>query len=177
MKSFQTASRIYLFSLLCSLSAIAAPEAPLPLSFGLLMKTKTKESPPSLGQNMASLGKPKTPKPPDESEPTPVFAEELKKLEGKQVRITGFVAPYQDPDNMTKLLLLNAGTGCFFCNPPQESGIVFIRLGAKEKPINMDNDTITVEGTLHLLQPDSKDDEAKQFFYTIDDAKVIPAGH
>ena len=177
MKAFQPTARIGLASVLFTLGAIAAPEDPQPLSFDLLMKTKTKEPPPSLGQKMASLGKPKTLKPPDDRGPTLVFTEELKKLDGKRVRISGFVGPYQDPDNMTKAILFNASTGCFFCNPPQESGIVFIRLGAKETPINMDNDIITVEGTLHLLQPDSKDDEAKQFFYTIDDAKVTPAGH
>lgn len=177
MKAYQTAVRIGIASILTTFSAIAAPEAPIPLSFDLLLKTKTKAPPPSLGQQMEHLAKPKAPKPIEEGSPAPVYAEELTKLKGKRIRITGFVAPYQDPDNMKKVLLFNAATGCFFCNPPEENGIVLVRLADKEKPLNMDNDTITVEGTLHLLEPDSKDEEAKQFFYTIDEAKVVPAGH
>ena len=177
MKAYQIAARIGIVSVLITLGASAAPETPQLLSFDLLLKTKTKDVQVSPGQQLENVGKPKALTPPDDVGPTPIFTEELKKLEGKRVRITAFVAPYEDPDNMTKMLLFKAAVGCFFCNPPEENGILFVRLAAKEKPLNMDNDSITVEGTLHLLQPDSKDEETKQFFYTIDDAKVIPSGH
>ena len=103
----------------------------------------------------------------------PVIPEELKKLDGKKVRVTGFINPYNDPDKMTKLLLTEAAVGCFFCNPPEENGVVFVRLDSKEKPLTMDSETLTVEGTLHFMGHDKKDEEAEGFLFTIDGAKVV----
>jgi len=103
----------------------------------------------------------------------PVFPEELRKLDGKRVRLTGFVAPYDDPEKMTKFLLTKAAVGCFFCNPPDENGVVLVRRGAKDKPLKYDSDSISVEGTLHLTGPDAKDEEAQQFLFTLDDATVV----
>jgi|GEM_PF-1611073 len=154
-------------------SAMSAQEAtlekPQPLTFEQLAKTTVKKPPSSmLHKAMESVRG-------AEADENPIleFPEELRKLDGKRVTIPGFLAPYMDPDNMTKLLLIKAPVGCFFCNPPQQNGVVLVRLAAKEKPINMDIVTITVEGTLHLIQPDCKDEEAQQFFFTIDDAKII----
>ncbi len=148
------------------------PEPPQALTFELLAKTTVKEPPSTtIHKTIESISGPA----PDAT-PLPVFPGELRKLDGKRVSISGFVTPYADPDKMSKMLLTKAPVGCFFCNPPQENGVVFIRLSAKEKPVNMDVDTITVEGTLHLVQPDSKDEETQQFFFTIDDAKVTKSG-
>jgi len=65
------------------------------LSFGLLMQTVLGEKPP------------------------PEYPGQISVLEGKRVRITGFIAPYNDPRKMTNLLLLGSPTGCYFCNPPE----------------------------------------------------------
>ncbi len=62
--------------------------------------------------------------------------------------------------------------GCFFCNPPEENGVVLVRRNAKASPLKYDSDTINIEGTLHLTGPDTKDEEAQQFLFTIDDASV-----
>lgn len=130
-------------------SARAMAEEVQPLSFKLLATAKAPDTGPA------------------------VFPEDLKKLEGKHVRLTGFIAPYSDPDNMTKFMLTEAAVGCFFCNPPQENGVVFVRLPAKAKPLNWENDTVTVEGVLHLRGHNKKDEEAEGFLFTVDDAKVV----
>ena len=103
----------------------------------------------------------------------PAIPAGLKKLDGKKVRLTGFVAPYDNPDSMTKLLITGAALGCFYCNPPQENEVVFVRLHPKAKPVSMDKDTITIEGPLHFMGHDKKDQEAEQFLFTIDEAKVV----
>jgi len=148
--------------------SLAQAATPQPLSFELLAKTTVKEPPSTaVHKGLESLRGGAA----DESQ-SPVFPDELRKLDGKRVSLSGFVIPYADPDKMSKMMLTKAPVGCFFCNPPKENGVVFVRLAATEKPINMDSETITVEGTLRLVQPAGKDEEAQQFFFTIDDAKV-----
>lgn len=152
--------------------AVAAAPQSQPLGFDLLAKTTVKEPPaPAMKKGVDSLRGP-LPHQDSDAERTLVFPAGLQQLEGKRVKIEGFVAPYDNPDSMTKMILLRAVVGCFFCNPPNESEVVFVRLSPTEKPINMDNNHLSVEGTLHLLNSASKDQEAKQFFFTIDDAKV-----
>ena len=136
-----------------SATAFAAPETATPLTYEMMAKSVYKEDAPT------------------------VFPEELKKLEGKRVKVSGFPVPYDDPEKMSKFLMLKAVVGCFYCNPPGEDGILFVRLSTKEKPPEMDGEKLTVEGTLHLKKAESKDEEAKQFLFTIDDAKIIPAHH
>lgn len=155
-----------------ALPAKAEPSAAQPLTFPMLAKAAVKEPPASsLHKSLDSARGPAA-----EENQRPFFPEELRKLDGKRVSISGFITPYADPDNMTKMLLTKSPVGCYFCNPPEENGVVLVRLSAKEKPVNMDNPTISVEGTFHLVQPDSKDEEAAQFFFTIDDAKVTRSG-
>jgi hypothetical protein len=152
-------------------AAAAAPQ-PQTLSFDLLAKTTVKEPPaPAMKKGVDSLRGP-IPHEDGDGERIPAFPADLQQLEGKRVKIEGFVAPYDNPDSMTKMILLRTVVGCFFCNPPKESEVVFVRLSSNEKPINMDNNHLSVEGTLHLLNAASKDQEAKQFFFTIDEAKV-----
>ena len=47
-----------------------------------------------------------------------VFPEALKKLDGKTVTLTGFMAPYDNIDDMTSALVMPTSVGCFFCQPP-----------------------------------------------------------
>ena len=160
--------------LLVLLGAISLVQAasPQPLSFELLGKTTVKEPPSTaLHNGLESIRGAAA-----DDNARPVFPDELRKLDGKRVSISGFVIPYADPDKMSKMMLTKAPVGCFFCNPPKENGVVFVRLAATEKPINMDSETLTVEGTLHLVQPAGKDEEAQQFYFTIDDAKVTKTG-
>jgi len=130
--------------------AAPAPEVPKPLSFRLLAKTVCKEN------------------------AAPVFPAELRKLDGKWVTISGFSSPYDDPEKMQKILLTGMSVGCFYCNPPEENGVIFVRRKSHEKPPEMENDSVTVEGIFHLVSPDSKDEEANQFIFIIDNAKIIP---
>jgi hypothetical protein len=110
----------------------------------------------------------------ENAKPPPTFPNQLRDLEGKRVRITGFITPYDDPQTMTKLIVLKTPGGCFFCNPPNINSVVFVRRRPKDPPIDMDADRMTFEGTLHLWRSDLKqDDDASQFLFTVDDASAI----
>jgi len=134
-----------------SLSARAA-EDPQTLDFKLLAKTTYSDNPP------------------------PIFPAELSKLEGQHVRISGFMFPFTDTEKFMQLLLVNTPGGCFYCSAPPPTAVVFIRRLATEAPLKYSDDLLSFEGILHLWKSDMKDDDdAKSFFFTIDDAKVIKA--
>jgi len=127
-----------------------AEKLSLPLSFELLEKTEYND------------------------EWVPVFPKELSKMEGKLIRITGFITPYDDPKNLVKLILVKSPGGCFFCSPPPPTDVVFVRQTANDPPLKYSFDPISFEGIFHLRRSDMKeDDEAKGFFFTLDDAKVV----
>jgi hypothetical protein len=124
-------------------TAFAAPETATPLTYEMMAKSIYKEQAPT------------------------VFPEEVKKLEGKRVKVFGSAVPDDDSEKMFKFLMLKAVVGCFYCNLRGEDGIYFIRLSTKEKSPKMDGDKLKIEGTLHLKKAESKDEEAK----------IIPAHH
>jgi len=106
--------------------------------------------------------------------PPPIFPAELLKLEGKRVRISGFMAPYGDPEKLDKIMLLETPGGCFYCNPPDANAVVFVRRSPKDAELKYDTEPVAFEGTLHLFKTEMKDDDdAKRFLFTIDDAKVV----
>ena len=104
----------------------------------------------------------------------PDFPKALQELEGKRVCITGFVAPYNDPNKMTKLLLLQSPTGCFFCNPPEINAVVFVRRVPGDSALSLDNEPVKIEGTLLLWKMDlPKTNETRHFLFTLDRATVL----
>lgn len=105
--------------------------------------------------------------------PPPKFPAELRKLEGKRVRISGFASPYDNPEKLTKMLLSNSPGGCFFCSPSSVNAVVFVRRIPADKPLKNIDDMVEVEGILHLWRAEmNKGDEAKGFLFTIDQAMV-----
>jgi hypothetical protein len=125
-----------------------APAAPVALSYEMLAKLDYKDDVP------------------------PVFPEELKKLEGKRVAISGFCLPYDDMERMWKFLMMEVSMECFYCSPPGV-GVLFVRLSLKENAPEMTAEKVSVQGIFHLRNPASKDEEANQFLFTIDEAKIV----
>jgi hypothetical protein len=132
------------------MAARGADPAPAALTFDLLQKTVLKDGSP-----------PRFPKP-------------LTDLDGKKVRVTGHVCPYdQHMLRLMKFILTpDDNPGCFFCNPPDENAVVFVRLPAGAVPMTWKSAIVTVEGILHLKGHSKDDKEAAQFLATVDQAVV-----
>ena len=131
-------------------SVSAGTQGVTEIAFELLAKTITNEKPP------------------------PEFPTQLSALAGKRVRITGFLAPYNDPRKLSKLLLCRFPSGCFFCNPPNIADVVFVRRVPRDPPIKLDGQSVAFEGTLHLWSNDlAETNTARQFLFTLDDASVF----
>jgi hypothetical protein len=108
---------------------------------------------------------------------THIFPESILQLDGKTVAIKGFMAPYEDLDNLREFMLLSFSVGCFFCVPPSINQVLFIeQKGEQSRPFI--DDPITVKGTFHLAQPPLKLQAHEDgFLFAILDAEVtkLPA--
>ena len=100
----------------------------------------------------------------------PAYAKELDSLNGKTVRIVGFMSPFDDLNNMKNFMLLPTVTGCFFCVPPTRVEVVLIRQKVDQADFIVD--AVLVEGTLRLWKKESDDIGHQMFLYIIDQASV-----
>lgn len=105
------------------------------------------------------------------------FPESLSSLEGKRVKIVGFMAPYDSLKSMEKCMLFPSYVGCSFCTPPSMNQVIFVQQeagkGAGQYPfIEPPSD---VSGILRLMRDDSEHvGHLDGFIYVLDDAEVTP---
>ena len=99
------------------------------------------------------------------------YPDRLLELDGKTIRMVGFMTPYDDLDIMKNFMVMNASVGCNFCAPPEMEEVVFVRQ-LDDKGGFVDG-AILVEGVLKLDLPDRDPDPLHDtFFYVIDGARV-----
>jgi hypothetical protein len=98
---------------------------------------------------------------------TPSFAKYLAELEGKRIALTGFMQPAgNEANDLTSFLLVENPIGCWFCESPDPTGIVFVAL-AKGLTTPLKKGIVKIEGTLSLNR-----DDPEQYLYTIKNAKI-----
>ena len=88
-------------------------------------------------------------------EPYMGFPEALLQLDGKEVQLLGFMAPFDSLENMRRCMIVPAYVGCTFCSPPDLTQVVYVTQGdgdtAGQYPYV---DTVAhVRGTLRLSVP------------------------
>lgn len=103
--------------------------------------------------------------------PPPVYTEKLKELDGRTVRMVGFMSPYDSLTDLRNFMLVEAPTGCFFCAPPGPLQVVFVGIDAGS-PLDFIDEPVLVEGRLRLWKEDSNHHGHRSFLFVIDQAKV-----
>lgn len=106
-----------------------------------------------------------------EADPPPIYPEALARLDGRKVRMAGFMSPYDSLNDMRNFMLFPHATGCFFCAPPSPLDVVFIRWDTDRRQRFIE-EPILVEGTLRLWSEGSDEEKHRYFLYVIDEAKV-----
>jgi hypothetical protein len=99
----------------------------------------------------------------------PTFARYLKQLDGKQVALSGFMQPLDDNAEASTFMLIEYPVGCWYCEAPEMTGIVFVELKGG-KSATFVRGLVKVVGKLTL---NAKDPE--NFLYTIGNARVAEA--
>jgi hypothetical protein len=96
----------------------------------------------------------------------PTFPTYLKELADKQVSLSGFMQPLRDDPDVAAFMLIEYPVGCWYCEIPEVTGIVFVELAAG-KTTTFTRGPVRVTGRLTLNPSDPED-----FLYTIREAKV-----
>lgn len=109
-----------------------------------------------------------------ETEGDPVdFPAWLDTLDGKRVTVAGFMAPFDQLDDLNVFMLMPSYVGCYFCAPPSFTQVVLVRQEdtARRKKRPFIDPPIRVTGVLRLYRPGSEHPAHRdQFVYALDDA-------
>jgi hypothetical protein len=98
----------------------------------------------------------------------PQFSPEIKALDGKEVRIAGFMLPLEAGKKQKRILLTRMPVTCTFCLPgggPESVIEVHLR-----KPLDYTWEGVVLSGRLMLLP----DDPTSLFYRLVDAAQVTP---
>jgi hypothetical protein len=100
----------------------------------------------------------------------PTFPKYLQELNGKRIALSGYMQPLGDDPEGTSFLFIENPVGCWFCEMPDLTGIVFVELAAgKTKAFTRGQ--IKVTGKLKL-----NDKDPENFLYTLTEADVADEG-
>ena len=95
----------------------------------------------------------------------------LAALDGRRVRLRGFMYPTYEPTGLTGFLLARDNEICCFGRDPLAYDILPVRMAAGETTDYIEGRPFDVEGVFHV-EPEADGDELWQLFY-LTDAKVL----
>jgi hypothetical protein len=96
----------------------------------------------------------------------PTFPKYLMELAGREVSLSGFMQPLRQDLDMAVFLLIEYPVGCWYCEMPETTGIVYVELAAR-KTTTLQREPVRVVGRLSLNANDPE-----SFLFTIRDARV-----
>src|SRR5207237_855824 len=96
----------------------------------------------------------------------PNFPKYLRELDGKRISMTGFMYPLREDPDMTAFLFIEAPVGCWYCEMPESTGIVYVELPAGQTA-RYQRGLVRIVGRLSLNTGDQED-----FLYSIKDTRV-----
>ena len=96
--------------------------------------------------------------------PLPVFTPEVRALDGKDVRVQGFMLPLDNNDRQSHFLLVRTPPSCFYCLPGGPENVVEVRTS---KPVPFGFDPIVIAGRMELLE-----DSDLGLFYRMDGGRL-----
>lgn len=94
------------------------------------------------------------------------FPRYLKELEGKKVSLTGYMYPLRDDPEISAFLFIEAPVGCWYCEMPDTTNIVYVELPRAEST-RYQRGLLRVVGRLQLNTDDPED-----FLYSVKEARV-----
>lgn len=96
----------------------------------------------------------------------PRFPKYMHELQGKTVELTGFMIPLREESEVGAFLFIESPVGCWYCEMPELTGIVFVELPAG-RTTRLQRGLVRVAGRLTLNATDPED-----FLFALRDARV-----
>ena len=107
----------------------------------------------------------------------PAYPAALEALDGKEIEMYGFMAPYDDFDSMERFMLINFFNGCQFCSVPRLQEVVYAECAASQKPWPYIDGPIRVRGVLRLKRAERLKENKllwASFIYSLSEAVAEP---
>lgn len=96
----------------------------------------------------------------------PVFNDQVKKFEGKKIKIKGYIIPTEGYKNQKEFIFsAYPYSMCFFCGNAGPETVMEVR---SPKGVPFTNDQITISGTLHL-----NGDDINSLMFLLTDAAMV----
>ncbi|MEO6022725.1 MAG: DUF3299 domain-containing protein [Burkholderiales bacterium] len=91
-----------------------------------------------------------------------VFSQDVKKLDGKPIKVAGFMMPIEQRETHKRFMLSAVPPGCPFCLPGGPNSIIEVHC---KTPMKYTTDAIVMNGTMSLLK-----DDPSGFYYRMTEA-------
>lgn len=108
-----------------------------------------------------------------DTEGVPVTSDEIKALDGQEIRLAGYMVPFNDLENLKEFMLMPSSNGCNFCEVPAMEEMVYVRQAGKKK-YKFIGDPLVITGKLWVqgAGTPAKNSTYSQFLYALTDVKV-----
>ncbi len=98
----------------------------------------------------------------------PLFDDGLRELDGREVKVQGFMLPLGNDEEQDHFLLTRTPPSCFYCLPGGPESVVEVRT---EQPLAFSFDPVIISGRMSLLE-----DNDMGLFYRLDNGeRITPA--
>lgn len=103
----------------------------------------------------------------------PTVADEIKKLHGTEVRIAGYMVPFNQLENLKEFMLMPSSNGCNFCEAPMKEEMIYIKQPGKKK-YPFISEPIVVTGKLWVkgAGTPAPNSTYAQFLYCLQDTSI-----
>ena len=102
-----------------------------------------------------------------------ISSDAIKALDGKTIRIAGYMVPFNDLENLKEFMLMPSSNGCNFCEAPMKEEMIYVRQPGKKK-YDYIGDPIVLTGKLWVqgAGTEAPNSTYAQFLYALQDTKV-----
>ena len=94
----------------------------------------------------------------------PIFNDELRQLDGREVKIQGFMMPLDNSEKQRHFLVTRTPPSCFYCLPGGPESVIEVKA---QRPLAFSFDPVVLAGTMRLVENGDMG-----LFYRLEDARL-----
>ncbi len=93
----------------------------------------------------------------------PMFSDELRELDGREVKVQGFMMPLDNSEKQQHFLVSRTPPSCFYCLPGGPESVIEVKA---QRPMEFSFDPVVLSGNMHLVE-----NSDMGLFYRLEDAR------
>ena len=93
----------------------------------------------------------------------PMFSDELRELDGREVKVQGFMMPLNNSEKQQHFLVSRTPPSCFYCLPGGPESVIEVKA---QRPMEFSFDPVVLSGNMHLVE-----NSDMGLFYRLEDAR------